>query len=267
MLSKRQILALGLSSSSLLACRETAPVSGSQLQIHNGVEIGAEHYPAVVLLMRVAGDTKSYCTGVFINEFQALTAAHCVGSPDTDELFLMQASSAAAGPAYEVRSKAHAIHIHPDYAPGPAKLQTHDLALIDFPAGVADDHLELAQEPLAPNQEVTLVGFGSAQMKPGLHAATTPDRKRLGTNVIRSIEGGMHTLFGLHQTAKVEAGKHVSSCAGDSGSPWLVDDKITSLTVGADMVTQSNGTYAPISYAVDLTSQSNQDFLSTWIDD
>lgn len=261
---------------SLIGCGRSTPTQ-SNLDVTNGISIGEEEFPAVVLIMKQKGsesdDTEIFCTASFINDYQALTAAHCLGSATRAEapLFIVRPEWGSDSEVPQLRAIAQAVrvHIHPDYAATVSdELSPYDLAVLDFPTGTAASSIDLVRASPPLNSKVTLVGYGNPEnLKGGKQSARKPSNKRYGSNTVRSSNEGFLSLTGLTQGREsLPLGKQVATASGDSGSPWLLEGQLASVTIGSKIQRQTQGQELNLTYAVDLHSESSRKFLAEIID-
>ncbi len=245
----------------------------STTKLTNGIEVDSTGFPAVVLLMTPGANGPKICTAFFVNEHQALTAAHCVKDLDQEspELYIVNPASAAVGSAaYEYKARALHVSIHPDYAPDSTQVQASDLAVVDFPTGSAPASLRVSRRSVSVNDPVVLVGYGnnenfasSSTAQAGVGAGV----KRYGQNTIKTVQDGLLSLAGLAKTkASVQKGQYVATGQGDSGSPLLFNGEPVALTVAGEIRQGSNGQVTSLSYSVDLNSPSSRAFLNSVLD-
>lgn len=277
MFMRRNIIGLYLGSLGLLACGEGGRPHSSELDVTNGISIGEEEFPAVVLIMKQAGQAQGerplFCTAAFVNDRQAITAAHCLGQ-DSSPLYVMQppARSAAEGGAEgKLQAVAQTVRmlVHPQYPGSRAQeLSPYDLAVLEFPTGTAPASLRLGRSSPSVNAKITLVGYGNhTATTEGEQTARTPGSKRYGSNVVRGATEGFLSLSGLRQGRETSpSGQNVATGSGDSGSPWLHQGELASVTVGSKIQRLSQGQELNLTYAVDLHSPSSQEFLGAVLD-
>jgi secreted trypsin-like serine protease len=271
-----QIFSLILTmASSITACGKQDKAR-SHVQLTNGIEIDNSAYPAVVLLL--AMDPQSHenkiCTGFFVNEFQVLTAAHCVKylAQSNPEIYLVQARLDSKGVAsYEYKAKALQLIVHPEYdRDAQLAVNPNDLAVLEFAAGSAADSLRIASRSPRVNDTVTLVGYGNNEnfgSSPTAQAGAGAGVKRFGQNTIKSAANGMFSMTGVAKTkANVQAGQYVATGLGDSGSPLLFNGELVALTVAGEVRQGANGQYSSLSYSIDLNSPSSHAFLNSVLD-
>ncbi len=256
----------------MVACGSGGKPAESNLKLTNAIPAEDTEFPAVVLLYHPDASNPTYCTATFINDHQAITAAHCLGSSadGQGDMYLVRPQVDAQGQrSFEVKARAVRTHIHPEYDLSQRNAITAtDLAIIDFPGGTAPASFKLGEESPQLNEKVTLVGFGGQESgEKGIQGARTVGDKRYGSNTVKSCTQGLLTLSGLPRTREsFPVGQHVASAQGDSGSPWLVNGQLASVTIGGEVKQMAQGQEIGLTYAVDLNSESSRSFLSSVID-
>lgn len=240
----------------------------SQLQITNGFAIENDEFPAVVLLLIQGSASTRICTATFINDHQALTAAHCVAQlpNQSPPIFFAQPSNQPKQQAYQVKSQARRIHVHPLYdSLRQDEVHKYDLAIIDFPVATAPAAASLSSQRPNIDTAVTLVGFGEEERyldENGVQSGLGAGVKRYGQNRIQSFENDMISFSGLPRPDEYFGiGQWVATGQGDSGGPLFFDGKLAGVTSGGRLERGRHGELIAFSHYVDLNLSENIDFL------
>ena len=271
---KLQTFSLLVAGTSIFAACGQALPERAELKLTNGIEAENDAFPAVVLFVMPSPSGQRICTGVFVNEHQALTAAHCVHELDLNnpELYLARSGDTKnEAQTFDYSGKALRITLHTDYEKGRDQVANpSDLAIVDFAAGTAPDVLHLAHKTPRPNDQITLIGFGSSENnESGLRTQVGKDAgiKRYGRNSIQSLSNGIIRLSGVNKSRNnLQKGQYVATSAGDSGSPLLYNGELVAMTVAGEVRRGGAGQVVSYSYSIDLTSPANQAFLSSALD-
>jgi len=242
----------------------------SSLKLTNAIESDGAAFPAVVQLMTKSENNSRFCTGFFVNEYQVLTAAHCVKDLGSDlpDLYLV----AGGNPMFEERAaKALRYFVHPDYERGqPQIANPYDIAVVEFPAGSGESSIRLSSRTARVNDAVTLVGYGSEQNDAGVSSTAAGEAtgiKRHGQNSIKALSDGILSVVGVHKTRPgLQKGQYVATAQGDSGGPILLNAEVIGMMVAVDVRQGGSGQVSSVSYAVDLKSPSSREFLDSVLD-
>jgi secreted trypsin-like serine protease len=242
----------------------------SSVKLTNAIDSDEAAFPAVVQLMIKSGNNSRFCSGFFVNEYQVLTAAHCVKDLGSDlpELYLV----AGGSPMFEHRSaKALRYFVHPDYDHGQQQIANpYDIAVVEFPAGSAESSIRLSSRPAHVNDAITLVGYGSDQNVAGVSSTATGTGtgiKRYGQNSIKALADGILSVVGVDRTRPgLQRGQYVATAQGDSGGPVLLNAEVIGVMVAVDVRLGGAGKVSSVSYAVDLKSPSSREFLDSVLD-
>lgn len=252
------------------ACDSSESEDPSSLKLTNAIEGDDAAFPAVVQLMSKSENNSRFCSGFFVNEYQVLTAAHCVKDLGSDlpDLYLI----AGGNPMFEHRSaKALRYFVHPDYEQGQQQIANpYDIAVIEFPAGSAESSIRLSSRPASVNDAITLVGYGSDQNVAGVSSTATGTGtgiKRYGQNSIKALADGILSIVGVDRTRPgLHKGQYVATAQGDSGGPVLLNAEVIGVMVAVDVRLGGAGKVSSVSYAVDLKSSSSREFLDSVLD-
>lgn len=278
---RQNILGLCFGSLGLLACSEGGKErpQTSELDVTNGIDVGEEEFPAVVLIMKEqsGGESPVFCTAAFVNDRQAITAAHCLAAPEAQDnaspVYIMHQQEGEPGQegSGQIQAVAQAVrvYVHPRFEGlRGQELSPYDLAVLEFPTGTAPASLRLGRSSPRVNSKVTLVGYGTvSSSSEGQQSARSPGIKRYGSNTIRGVQEGFLSLSGLTQGREsLPAGEKVATGSGDSGSPWLHQGELASVTVGSKIQRFGQGQELNMTYAVDLHSPSSLEFLNSVLD-
>lgn len=246
-------------------CGRQAQPDASQVQLTNALNAERSQFPAVVQLTILHPEGTKLCTAFFVNEHQAMTAAHCVAdlaaTPEAVRLWreFSQVTSALS------------ITVHPQFQQErTAQPSAFDIAVLDFPVGSAPGSLRFAKRHPAAQDAVTLIGFGSeTNTQSGLtsQVGTEPGLKRYGQNTIKSLSNGLIILAGLSKSKEsIKKGQYVATGLGDSGSPILLGQELVAMSIAGELREGGAGQIASLTYAIDLTSPESQAFLNSILD-
>ena len=205
----------------LVGCGENASVrvtsntADSQQKIVNGQLSDPGGFPHVKQLLFLGGETPiPYCTAVFINDTQLVTAAHCINVPNVG---ILEPSNIGVEISPGLIAPAVAAVPHEQYqGAGVASNDVTGAIYIPFDIGVVTLSAPYTG-PVAvvstrnptPGQALTLAGYGTT----GTNVA--PDNQfRTGqttVDAVSDLDGIIYWVFdGLHEA---------NTCFGDSGGP------------------------------------------------
>jgi secreted trypsin-like serine protease len=242
----------------------------SEVKLTNAIETDSAAFPAVVQLMTKSENNSRFCTGFFVNEYQVLTAAHCVKdlSSDRPDLYLVAGGN---GTTEQRAAKAFRYHVHTDFERGLDRVANpYDIAVVEFPAGAALNTIRLSSRTPRVNDTVTLVGYGSEQNVPGVSstaAGVATGQKRYGQNSIKSSTDGILSVVGVATPRPgLQKGQYVATAQGDSGGPILLNSEVVGMMVAVDVRQGGAGQVSSVSYAIDLNSPSSREFLDSILD-
>ena len=263
----------GIVAASLMsACgTQKKPQNYASLKITNGVNVSEDEFPSVVLLVVEKNGKREICSGTFVNDHQLVTAAHCVVDAVTGNL----ARVFYATPAYsydenepQLRFVAQALNIrvHPGFQRSQSlEPSTNDLAVIDFPYGIAPSYSTIGYDAPEIDDAITIVGFGNNQSyldEQGYQAGEGSGVKRAGRNVVTERDGGLISFKGLGtESSDFNQGDWSATGSGDSGGPMFLNGTLVGVTSRGELNEVKGGEYLAVSYFVDLTNEDNRRFL------
>lgn len=185
--------------------------SDSNLRVVGGLEDGRQIYPDAVGLERADG--RIVCTGTVIGKRSVLTAAHCISKDTPLRVSGVSESATLVARAYRDED-----------------LGVGDLAILQFTDAFTITPRALSFAQHARGTTITIVGFGCD----GSGSASS-GKRRYGDNALRSIDPeGPLVYVREDEDGDPVPGKNVSSCAGDSGGPVLVEGGVSAVTSGND---------------------------------
>lgn len=239
----------------------------SRLKVTNGVAVEQNSYPEVVeIVTGYQNGSIGRCTGTFMNDYQLLTAAHCVVGTDMGDpqVYVLEEDVDEAGQAFKkAGAKALSIAVHQDY-PDDQSIQPTDLAVVDFPANTSEHFAQLRTAKPKKGEDLKIVGYGNNRTYMDYFGLSGDGGgvKRDGVNVVDEVVDGYITFIGIPEASseEVEAGTQSLAGSGDSGGPLFIDGQLAGVTSGGGLYWAGEG-YLGLSYYVDLNSQSSQDFL------
>jgi secreted trypsin-like serine protease len=220
--------------------------------------------------MTKSENNSRFCTGFFVNEYQVLTAAHCVKdlTPDQPDLYLVAGGNETS---HDRAAKALRYYVHTDFERGLDRIANpYDIAVVEFAAGTALDTIRLSSRTPRVSDTVTLVGYGSDQNVAGVSstaAGTATGTKRYGQNSIKATADGILSVVGVAKTKPgIQKGQYVATAQGDSGGPILMNAEVVGMMVAVDVRQGGSGQVSSVSYAIDLNSPSSREFLDSVLD-
>lgn len=201
-----------------------ARTSESSLKVVNGIEISKNQYPSTVLLWVDRGSGEKTCSGVFVNDHQILTSAHCLEGLSTshpEKIKFVEVDengkSALGLPIFPAKH----FTVHSDYGKKSPEWDDADIALVTFAAnaGLHFSSVVLASQVESGNTVCIQIGFGEGGMgkRSSIKRMASYEISRFGSNLIvaKSIVRGN---FGYKLGP------------GDSGGPLMCDGKIAGIT-------------------------------------
>ena len=256
---------LSLVLAGLSACK-TSPVDhAAELKVTNGEEITADAYSGVVMLLI---DNDSLCTGVFVNDHQVLTAAHCLAQRRVAHLVQDRWMSTVIG--FKTIAVSTRLQVHPGYQKRSDNAK--DLGIVDFPRNTALGIERISKVRPAVGDRISFIGYGYSdidrQMAFGEMRQKGTNRKRLGHNRILRIENDTLVFQGFLSTSEAEAagetaGTQAGLAGGDSGGPvFNARRELIGITSAGNPKTSEMDTITAMdNLVVDLTSETARDFL------
>lgn len=249
----------------ILACKTASTGSDAELKVTNGEEVGDDAYPAVVMLLN---DKDSLCTGVFVNDYQLITAAHCLLHQSQVRIVEQRFLSTLLG--YKTVATSERLIVHPGY--GGRADNNKDLGIVQFPRATSSAAAKLSQRRPTVGDPISFVGYGNnvidRQMMFGEIRQSGADIKRLGRNRIQKIENGVLVFQGVLAATEAEAagippGEQAGFGGGDSGGPvFNARHELIGITsAGSPKSSDLEVITAMDNLAVDLTSESSREFL------
>jgi secreted trypsin-like serine protease len=239
----------------------------STTKVTHGREIAESEFPSVVLLYMQTAEGASICTGTFVNNYQVVTAAHCVDGLSTTRPSLYYVSPGANG---GLSANAQAVSLKRNSRFDISKgVSGSDLAVVSFSPNTAPATSEFASAPPKQDDPLTIVGYGNnetIQTETGIDGQGS-GVKRVGTNKVFSIEEGLITFVGTSKASEpsLPVGENSLSGSGDSGGPLFINGRLAGVTSGGGFSTQQDGSRIAVSLYVDLTSAESRAFLATAI--
>ncbi len=256
----RSLVALGIAAS-LWGCGQVT--EKSDVKVTNGREVKEGEYPSVVLLFDKAAG--AICTGTFINPTTVLTAAHCSmsGSINAEgevniQLSIINIKDAVKKEA-EIVAESTRVVRNPLWDKNGGNVNGYDLSLVTFAPGVAKGVSALASQGARVGDRLEIVGFGLNQAT-DLKNTNSAGIKRVGTNKVTNVALGFIQFTGADKTSKAD-GTNSSASSGDSGGPLFINGKVAGVTSGGGW----GGFGKTQSLYIDLSSDSSQEFLNTYL--
>jgi hypothetical protein len=249
----------------------------ASLKITNGQTTAEDLFPAVVLLILDKPSGQEICTGTFVNDYQVITAAHCVADLDlnTSPVYYASYTNEAGEPVYSIEAQAREVNIHPLYEARRNAdqrhdgIQPHDLAVLNFPISTAPATALLGTASPSIDELVTIVGFGDmtrSMTSDGNQSGEGAGVKRHGTNTIQGIKDDMLVFTGVSQKDEyLGIGQWVATGAGDSGGPLFHKGRLAGVTSGGRLERTTQDSWRAVSHYVDLSLPTNQDFIRSVI--
>lgn len=236
----------------------------SQLNVTNGILSQSHEFKAVMLLITDSGQ----CSGVFVNDYQFLTAAHCVR--DAKEVKVGEPRLGSPLFGHKVIAKAESWVIHPQFKSDADS--SYDLAIVRFPRGTSTlGGLKINIQGVQLAQPIIIVGYGSnvieRQAQDGQIVQYGQGFKRWGSNKIEDKSGGLLRFLGAlsekdAERRNLKTGQRVLSAEGDSGGPMLnANSEIVGISSAAEPIIGSGQVLNYWSLYVDLSSESSRSFL------
>ena len=242
----------------------------SSLKVTNGLEIDNSDYPSVVLLLL---NGRSICTGTFINDSQLLTAAHCMEglNGSRPDIQIVEPIKTGDGQVrYRNRARAQSFVRNDAYSIRDQNgVNSHDLAIVNFPSYSAPGIRQLASFAPELNQQITIVGYGNSRNYLDEYGRQTGEGagvKRVGENYVAKRGEGLITFIGKSEGGDAsEAGQWTASGSGDSGGPLFIRGQLAGITSGGGISQGDSGEFVSVSKYVDLNSEESQAFLAEHI--
>ncbi|MFW7381260.1 MAG: trypsin-like serine protease [Oligoflexus sp.] len=258
----------GMASLFIGACGQD--MATSDIKVTNGMRITEDLFPAAVLLVSLTDEGQGICTGTFVNDYQVVTAAHCVIDFSEENPPLYYVELDADGKEAVAVSRARTYVANPNYSLfRNGGVNGSDLAVLDFARNTAPATASIASRSPAVGDDLTIVGYGNNHNFFGPDGRLTGSgsgEKRTGTNVISSKSNGFINFNGLPGSGYgVELGELVGSGSGDSGGPMFVDGELVGVTSGGGLSRTRSGLVS-VSRYVDLNSRESRNFLNRVLD-
>jgi secreted trypsin-like serine protease len=250
----------------MIACG-SAGTETSAVKVTNGIEIAEADFPSVVFIAAQTPEGLANCTATFVNDSQAVSAAHCVEgtSERSPAIYLVEQKMVNGRPQMRALAKAQRWYRDASYdindGVGPL-----DLSVITFPANSAPAISEIAVVDPQVDDELTIVGYGNNRNfvdSLGQLSGSGAGKKRKGVNVVGNVsDDGMIQFIGLPSAVSdVEAGRYALSGSGDSGGPLFIKGRLAGVTSGGGVGQTEDGQDIYISQYVNLRSASSQALL------
>ena len=216
-------------------------------------------------------DRSAICTGTFINDYQVVSAAHCVEGVEAINIYERNGAS-----GFNEIAKATSFKAHPQYVSAD-NTASYDVSVITFPANSSSYTSKVALTAPKAGDKFTIVGFGNnvieRKLKDGQLIQTGSTYKRKGTNVIKELEDGQILFKGYlseeeARAAGVTIGSESAAAGGDSGGPMFDEQgDIIGVTSHGRISADDDGNITEVitSY-VDLTSSTSVSFLNAEVD-
>lgn len=252
---------------SIVACGSHTG-SNSSTKVTNGREISETDFPSVVMLVLDLAEGQAVCTGTFVNDYQVLTAGHCVEGLDNAKprVYVVRKSVQDGKEVMVAAAQALSFKRNPRYSIE-LGVSPYDLSVINFPPKTAPAVSALAKSAPATGNALTIVGYGNnvnSINADGNLDGSGSTIKRVGTNKVADVSDGFISFIGLAEAANgVDQGQLVSSGEGDSGGPLFVNGKLAGVTSGGGLVSDRQGGYLASSRYVDVNSSESRAFLAT----
>lgn len=250
----------------MMGCGSTQTET-SAVKVTNGIEIAETDFPSVVFIAAQTPEGLANCTATFVNDSQAVSAAHCVEgtSERNPALYLVEQRMVNGRPQLRAVAKAQRWFRDATYdindGVGPL-----DLSVITFPSNTAPATSDLAVADPKIDDELTIVGYGNNRNyvdSLGQLSGSGAGKKRKGNNVVGNVtEDGMIQFIGLPEAVSdVEAGNYALSGSGDSGGPLFINGRLAGVTSGGGFGQTRDGQEIYISQYVNIRSTSSQALL------
>lgn len=271
-MSNKNLLTASLLASVVVssACNNAKQEDDSSLKVANGKEVREDEFASVVLLLNRHNNQNAACTGTFLSDSHVITAAHCIPNGENPHRKISYITGDNVR-GFEVVAPAIKVTIHPQYGEAKDSSQDpHDIAIVQFPIGSAPDESRLSNITPRPEDEATVVGFGSDKLDGDLAGTLQGEGagiKRFGTNRNLKIENGLFVAKGLTSSEEsIGSGRWVSAGKGDSGGPLFINGHLVGISSSGAVEQNSRGTLVGISRFVDLTRADNSSFIEKHID-
>ncbi len=242
---------------------------GQREASHTDVTLGtilpATDRPEVVYIEQELPGRNWHCTATFINDSQAITAAHClIGAPAKDvRIYLMRATGAMGSNLWTRQVEALSFVPHPDFS-WSAGVGGVDVMVLNFPTGTAPATATMAKKTPKVGSQVSLIGFGDNTESLGDQGAidgTGRGVKRVGQNQIDSIGRGTIELKGNTGTETKPEPSRNSLGSGDSGGPLFYNQQMIGVASGITVARGLGGRQYVRSTYIDINSSKIQSFL------
>ena len=211
----------------------------SEVKVGHGYNMGVqtESFPVIQFSTSTPGG-RSYCSGVFITQNIALTAAHCLLDPRSGGL--VEASNITVHSHFVGVKHTMIDTIFIDLSISDAERFTHDIAAlwVQLPEGESAPWTDNIKPPVTQNANpnpgdlIEIVGYGKTKVS-DTGPATTPRR---GRNAIDSVDGD-YIRFGSKLKSKSSGdvnkladAEDSALLSGDSGGPVYWNNQLLGIS-------------------------------------
>lgn len=217
------VMAIGAMVLAAVATPDMAGADPSHPNIVGGEDAEIEDYPFTVALL-AAEDGYQMCGGTLVAPERVVTAAHCVGHVEADEIEVVSGRTEMSSDEGEI-TPVTKIWVHPDHG---ADGHNNDVAVLSLAEPVEQEPAELAKadDPeYEPETEATVLGWG--RTKEGGESSDHLQQVVVPIMTDESCEssyGARYKPEGMVCAGYAEGGK--DACQGDSGGPMVVENKL-----------------------------------------
>ncbi|MBF0441764.1 MAG: S1 family peptidase [Oligoflexales bacterium] len=244
------------------------PINPASVKITDGTDTGSDEYPSVVLLIM---DKNLSCSGTFLNDYQVVTAAHCL--PESVKKIEVFYGGDNNGKKPVLIGESTKYTVNPKYRE--VQSATYDLGVIDFPKNTSKKYEKISAKAPTLDDPFTIVGYGDRKIDEnvGENMSILSDGglvKRKGTNRITVIKDGVLMYkgsLGSPDGSQAKAGKS-GTAKGDSGGPLFNEQgELIGVTSQAifDLDESQKKILSVTNVSVSLNSSHSREFLSKTI--